>query len=88
MDITLSSVRYFFTRIYTRPSIKEIIAEDIVQAKLDVIQCKAHVTTYQFMQHMAEAKITALIAWERKSEPLVPYKTHPHYTNVRKQNDR
>ena len=85
MPFTLQGAKEFFTQLYTRPSIKEIIAEDIEQGRLDIIQCKSHVQTYQFMQHMAEAKIVALIAWERKSEHPAPYKAH--YNTLRKHND-
>lgn len=83
MPTMSNKIDEFFTKLYTKPSIKEVIADNMLESRKEVMQYKHHIETYLFLQHMAEYKIAAMLQWEQ----ICKESRNKELNNMRNSND-
>lgn len=79
MLTSIQTLKEYCNSLFCRPTIREFIADDMVEAQKEVMQYKNHIQTYLFLQHMAEYKIAAMIQWEQ----ICKEKRNAELNNVR-----
>lgn len=55
-------------KMFSPPSLMDIVAEQMQQATLERQQARQTILNHRFVEHMAQAKIAALEAWNHKGD--------------------